>query len=329
VRLGRPVGGVGTGCCVPERRLTNADLERMVETSDEWIVQRTGIRERRIVAPGVASSDLGEVAARRALEAAGVDPGDVDLVVVATVTPDQAFPSTACHIQNRLGAKHAGAFDVSAACSGFLYGLMTGWQFVATGMYETVLVVGVDCMSTITDYRDRNTCVLFGDAAGAVVLRPEPRQGELVYGFLRGDGSGSEFMNIPAGGSRRPPSHETVEQGLHYMTLKGNAVFKFAVDKMRELIEDALERNGWSAGDVGLVIPHQVNTRIIEAAVRKLDIPMDRVYVNIDRYGNTAAASIPLALDEAVREERMVKGKLAVMVAFGAGLTWASAVLRW
>jgi len=329
MKFGRPVVVAGTGSFVPERRLTNADLERMVDTSDDWIVSRTGIRERRIVEPGVASSDLGEAAARRAMEAAGIGPEDLDLIVVSTVTPDQSFPSTACHIQHRLGAPRAAAFDVSAACSGFLYGLTTGWQFVATGQYDHVLVVGVDIMSSIVNYQDRSTCVLFGDGAGAVVLRPGSGRGELLYSFLRGDGSGSDFMNVPAGGSRRPTSRQTVEEGLHYMTFRGNAVFKFAVDKMRELIEDALRRNGWTTADVGLVIPHQVNTRIIEAALKKLDLPMERVFVNIERYGNTAAASIPIALDEAVREDRLVPEKLAVMVAFGAGLTWASGVIRW
>jgi 3-oxoacyl-[acyl-carrier-protein] synthase-3 len=329
MKHGRPVVIAGTGSCVPERRLTNADLERMVDTSDDWIVSRTGIRERRIVEPGVASSDLGEAAARRAMEAAGIGPADLDLVVVCTVTPDQSFPSTACHVQHRLGAGRAAAFDVSAACSGFLYGLITGWQFVATGQYDNVLVIGVDIMSSIVNYQDRSTCVLFGDGAGAVVLKPGTGRGELLYGFLRGDGSGSDFMNVPAGGSRRPTSRQTVEDGLHYMTFRGNAVFKFAVDKMRELIEDALKKNGWTTADVGLVVPHQVNTRIIEAALKKLDIPMERVFVNIEKYGNTAAASIPIALDEAVREDRMVPGKLAMMVAFGAGLTWASGVIRW
>jgi 3-oxoacyl-[acyl-carrier-protein] synthase-3 len=327
----RKVEIAGTGSYAPEKILSNADFERMVDTSDEWIVQRTGIRERHMVAKGETNSDLAARAARRALEAAGVRPEELDLIIISTITPDRFFPSTACYTQVKIGALKSAAFDLSAACSGFVYGMATAWNFIATGMYDRVLLVGSECMTRAVDFKDRNSCVLFGDGAGAVVLKPSNGEGrsEILDASLYAQGDTEEVMIIPAGGSTLPATPETVAQGMHLIKLRGREVFKFAVSRFADLIQNAIRKAGITKDEVGMVIPHQVNIRIIEAAVKKLDLPIERVYTNIERFGNTSAASIPIALDEAVRAGRIRKGDLVILVAFGAGLTWASCTFRY
>lgn len=320
---------VGTGKFLPEKILTNFELEKMVDTSDEWIRTRTGISQRRIADRETASSDLALPAAQAALQNSGLTAEDLDLIIVASATPDMIFPSTACLLQAKLQARNAGAFDLSAACTGFIYGLAAGAGFLASGSVKTVLVVGAECLSKVVDWTDRNTCVIFGDGAGAAILRSDQGRGEILSTFLAADGTGNDLICIPAGGSRLPASTETIQQGQHFMKLRGREVFKFAVTVFQKLIRDALQKAGFTERDVGLVIPHQVNTRIIHAAIKDLNIPMEKVYVNIDRYGNTSAASIPIALHEAVEEKRLKPGDIVILVAFGGGLTWGSAVLRW
>ena len=319
------------GHYLPEGRLTNADLEKMVETSDEWIVTRTGIRERRILEPGLGCSYMASRAASECLERAGLDPAEVDAIIVATITPDFFFPATAALVQHAIGAKNAHGFDLSAACSGFVYALSVGAQMIESGRNRRVLVIGSDVMSTITDYTDRNTCVLFGDAAAAVLLEPSPEPGYGVLDFmLHLDGSGQDTLYLKGGGSRTPPTHETVDRKDHYLYQDGRAVFKVAVTEMAESSARIVEKNGLTGTDVALLIPHQANLRIIEAAARRLGIGMDRVVVNIDRYGNTTAATIPLGLyDSAVIGKRVKKGDYLVFTAFGAGYTWGSALIRW
>ncbi|MDI6870315.1 MAG: beta-ketoacyl-ACP synthase III [Bacillota bacterium] len=329
--LSRPVGIVGTGSCVPERVLTNQDLEKMVDTSDEWITTRTGIKERRIADEETATSDLACGAAWRALESARIGADELDLIIVATVTPDMLFPATSCLVQARLGAARAAAFDLSAGCSGFVYALATGAGFIASGQYETVLVIGAETLSKITNWKDRSTCVLFGDAAGAAVLRPVPDGYGILSVVLGADGTGGEKLTLPGGGSRRPFRFERAEtdEGSQYIHMCGPDVFKFAVRVVPQAAEEALVKAGLTAGDVQLLIPHQANIRIIDAAAERLGIAPDRVMVNVDRYGNTSAASIALALDEAVRAGRLRRDGVGVLVGFGAGLTWAAAALRW
>jgi 3-oxoacyl-[acyl-carrier-protein] synthase-3 len=325
----REVGILGTGAYAPERVLSNADLEKMVDTSDEWIFTRTGMRERRIAAPDEATSDLCVAAARRALENSGTAPLDVDLVIIATVTPDHLVPSTSCLVQRRLGMANAAAFDLNAACSGFVTALVTARALVANGQFDRVLVVGAECMSRIVDYEDRTSCILFGDAAGAAVLGPYAGQGLILDGDIGADGTGADSMIVPAVGSRQPASVEGVKARDHLLKMRGNEVFKFAVQKFRDLVREQLERTGYKTSDLALVVPHQVNIRIIDAALKKLDINDDRIFVNLDRYGNTSAGSVPLAFDEARRLGRVKSGDLVSLVAFGAGLTWASALIRW
>jgi 3-oxoacyl-[acyl-carrier-protein] synthase-3 len=324
----RDVHIVGTGSCAPKRVLTNSDLEAMVDTSDEWIRTRTGIRERRISEPEQPSSYLAHRAAERALKDAGIPAAEVDVIIVGTVTGDRIFPSTACTLQHLLGARRAYAFDISAACSGFLYGLAVAENQVASGMADTIVVVGVETLSRIVDWTDRNTCVLFGDAAGAVVLRSMGRDGGILSSCLHSDGALVHLLEMPGGGSLRPPSHETVDQRLHAIHMSGNDVFKHAVRAMGSVATEALEAAGVAAADLALLVPHQANLRIIEATAKRLGLPMERVYVNIDRYGNTSSASIPLALDEAKRSGRIRSGDLVEMVTFGGGLTWAASVVR-
>jgi len=320
----------GTGSFLPEKILTNADFERMVDTSDEWIITRTGIKQRHVIEPGTATSDLAAEASRRAMEEAGVTPDKLDLIIVATITPDTLLPSAACHLQAKLGALNAGAFDVAAACSGFVYGANVAWQFIQTGRYDNILVVGAECLSTITDYQDRSSCILFGDGAGAAVFTAsDDGRGEVLYGTLGADGRGADIMMMPAGGSRRPASHETVENREHYMTIRGRETYKFAVEKMADLVAQSLQEAGLTTADLRWIIPHQVNTRILEGAAKRLGVPMDDMYVNIDRIGNTSAASIPIALDEANRKGLLRSGDVVALVAFGGGLTWASMILRW
>jgi len=319
---------VGTGSYVPERVLTNADLERMVATSDSWIVERTGIRERRIAAPGEACSDLGTKAAERALAAAGLPAADLDLILVATCTGDSPLPSTACLIQHRLGAVRAAACDISAACCGFVYALAVGDAYVKTGLRH-ILVVGAEVMSVITDWTDRSTCILFGDGAGAVVLGPADGDRGILSSHLHSDGNLWDLICVPGGGSRIPPSDKMLADGLQYIKMKGNETFKVAVKTLEESARETLSANHLSMDDLDLYVPHQANARIIKAVADRLELPMEKVVLNMDRYGNTSAASIPLALDEAVRAARVKDGSLVMIAAFGSGLTWASALIRW
>jgi 3-oxoacyl-[acyl-carrier-protein] synthase-3 len=320
---------LGTGMYVPERVMTNEDFARIVNTNDEWIVQRTGMRERRLAEHDQATSDLAIAASRAALADAGVTPDQVDLVICATITADNTLPSTACWIQDRLGCKRAGAFDLTAACSGHIYALAQARAAILSGQARTVLVTSAEILSSITDYTDRSTCVLFGDGAGAAVIQAsdQPNTG-LLYTTTYADGAGGALMLLPAGGSRRPPSHETVDQRLHYMQIRGREVFRFAVEKMEELIDECLKVCGLTPADVRLVIPHQVNKRIIDAATGRMGFPPEKVFVNIHKYGNTGGASVAIAHDEARRQGALGPGDVAILIAFGGGLTWAGAVVR-
>ena len=326
----RPVRISGLSTYVPPRVLTNADLEKMVETSDEWIQQRTGIRERHIVDPGVATSDLAAEAARGAMVQAGVSPLDIGFIVVGTTTPDTIFPSTACILQHKIGAANAWGFDLGAACSGFTYSLTVGMQMVASGAVDHALVVGADVMSSIIDYTDRATCVLFGDGAGAVVLSPAKDGEPAIIGFSHQiDGSGGPALCMPAGGSRLPASHETVDARLHYVKQDGQAVFKFAVRKTEEFCQRVLARHNIDPGEIDLFVSHQANKRIIQAAAERLGLPECKVVINLERYGNTTAATIPLALADAVKDQRVKKGDLVLLTSVGAGFTVGAVVLRW
>ena len=320
---------VGIGAYAPKRILTNYDLERMVETSDEWIVQRTGIRERHIADETEAASDLGWKAAQQALDRAGVERDEVELIVVGTTTGDMAFPTTANLLQHQLGCRNAGSMDLYAACTGSIYSLSVGAQYVQTGKYRTVLCVGAECLSKITDYTDRGTCILLADAAGAVVLRPAVGESGIIDTDLYSDGRHGDLLFQPAGGSRSPASHETVERGQHFAKMKGNEVFKVAVRMFEECAQRILERNGLTTDDIDLFVPHQANLRIIEAAVKRMHLPMERVMVNVDRYGNTGAASVYVALDEALAAKRIKPGDLVLLAAFGGGFTWGAVLLRW
>jgi 3-oxoacyl-[acyl-carrier-protein] synthase-3 len=315
---------------LPERRVTNKDLEKVVDTSDEWIVERTGIHERRVAAKGQATSDLGAAAAKRLLEKRGIAAAELDLIIVATVTPDMFFPSSACLIQNKIGAKHAWGFDLSGACSGFLYALTTGAQFIAAGSHKKVLVIGADVMTSILDFKDRATCVLFGDGAGAVLLEPaeEGEQGIIDF-LLRSDGSGGQFLYMPGGGSLNPTSAETIKNNMHCVHQDGRNVFKFAVRGMAEISHAMLTRHGLSPKDLKLYIPHQANLRIINAAVEKLGLAPAQVAINIDRYANTTAGTIPICLSEADESKTLNNKDLILLASFGAGFTWGSLLLRW
>lgn len=325
----RSVGIVGVGSYVPERVLTNFDLEKMVETSDEWIVSRTGIKERRIAADHEASSDLAVRAAEKALDDAGLTAEEIDLIVVATITPDMSFPATACLVQDRLGATQAATFDLSAACTGFIYGITTAAQFISTGAYQHVLVIGVDCLSRIVDWEDRNTCVLFGDGAGAAVLAPVEDGYGLLSFDLGGKGAGGDLLKVEAGGSRLPASLETVEGKKHTIFMNGREVFKFAVKVMSHSTETALAKAELNKEDIDLFIPHQANIRIIESAMKRFGLPKEKVMVNLEKYGNMSAASIPVALSEALEQGRIQHGDIVVLCGFGGGLTWGSTVLKW
>ncbi|PJA78201.1 MAG: 3-oxoacyl-ACP synthase [Nitrospirae bacterium CG_4_9_14_3_um_filter_51_5] len=319
---------LGTGAYVPKRVLTNADLERMVDTSDAWVVERTGIRERRVVEPGQACSDLAVEAAQRALIAADVAPLEIDLILLATCTGDSPLPSTACLIQHRLGAKRAAACDISAACCGFIYALAIADAYVKNGMRH-VLVIGSEVMSAITDWTDRNTCVLFGDGAGAVVVGQGTEGSGILSTHLHANGGLSDMIQVPGGGSREPASKEVLAEKRCFIKMKGNETFKIAVKSMEEATKEALGANKLRMDDVDLFIPHQANMRILKAVSQRLGLPPEKLMINLDRFGNTSAASIPLALDQAVQEGRIHKGSVVLLAAFGAGLTWASAVVRW
>lgn len=324
-----PVGIAGFGRYVPEKRLTNFDLEKMVDTSDEWIVQRTGIRERRIAAPEQVTSNLAIEAARQALADANMSAEELDLVICATVTGDQPFPATACRIGLDLGAKKAGGFDIAAACSGFVFASQVAAGLIGSGQFRNVLVVGAEILSRILDYSDRNTCVLFGDGSGAAVYTSLERagRGEFLGGSISMEGGAETILAQPGGGSRHPASHASVDQRLHYMKMGGTKVFRFAVRVFAELVQNVIDKYG--RDQIGVIIPHQVNQRIIESAMEQLGMPMDFVFSNIDRYGNTSAASVPIALREAYDAGRLQKGKLVVMPAFGAGMAWGHLLLRW
>jgi 3-oxoacyl-[acyl-carrier-protein] synthase III len=319
----------GTGSALPSRVLSNADLEKMVDTSDDWITSRTGIRERRIAGDEEYMSQFATSAGQAALQAAGLPASEIDLIICATVTPDMPIPATACIVQNNLGASGTAAFDLAAGCSGFIYALAVAERFVASGDYRAVLVIGAELLSKYTDWRDRATCVLFGDGAGAVVLTP----GEAPYGVLasamHADGSMADFIYVPAGGTREPASERTVAERRHYIRMRGNETFKMAVRSMEETSRAVLEKAGLAPGDVNLFIPHQANRRIIDAVGTRLGLRPDQVYVNIERVGNTSAASIPVALDEAVRKGRVTRGDNLLFAAFGTGLTWGAAVCKW
>jgi 3-oxoacyl-[acyl-carrier-protein] synthase-3 len=318
------------GCYTPPKLLTNADLEKMVKTSDQWIRERTGIRERHIVEPGVATSDLAFEAAKKALAQRGISAKEIETIIVATVTPDTFFPSTACLLQHKLGAQGAWGFDLSAACSGFLYALATASQMVSSGAQKRVLVVGADVMSSIIDYTDRATCVIFGDGAGAVVVEPSESDDLGVLDYINEvDGSGGQSLRMPAGGSRMPSSVETVRDRLHYVHQDGPQVFKFAVRKMFEVSEALLKRNNLTASDIDVFIPHQANRRIIEATAERMGLGSDKVIINIDRYGNTTAATIPLATADAIAQGKLTKGKLVLYAAAGAGYTVGAVLVRW
>lgn len=318
------------GTYVPPRVLTNADLEKMVETNDQWIVERTGIRERHILEKGLATSDMAVEAAKRCLAERGVEPAEVEAIIVATVTPDMLFPATACLVQDKLGAKGAWGFDLSAACSGFVYALQVGCKLVESGSHSKVLVIGADTMSSILDYTDRATCILFGDGAGAVLIEPAA-EGEIgMVDFIHEiDGSGGCSLYMPAGGSLHPPSAETVAKKMHYVHQDGQAVYKYAVRKMAEVTEKVLERNGIQGSDLGCFIPHQANKRIILSTAERLGMPLERVIINIDRYGNTTAATIPLAMQTAREEGRLEQNDLVLIASVGAGFTAGASLLRW
>ena len=325
----RTVSIIGTGSYVPERVLTNAELEKLVETSDEWITSRTGIKERRIAAEGENTSDLASKAALAAMENAGITAEEIDLILVATGTPDMFFPSTACFVQTKIGAKNAACFDVSAACSGFLYAIEIAQQFITSHTYDTILVIGAEKLSSIVDWTDRNTCVLFGDGAGAAVLQHRSGGHGVISTFMGSDGRLSEILQIPGGGSRFPVSKENADQRLNCIKMNGKETYKHAVNSMLDAATRALADANIKASDLACIIPHQANLRIIEAIASRMDLPMERFVINLDRYGHTSAAAVAIALDEANRTGRMQVGDYVLLVVFGGGLTWASSVIQW
>jgi 3-oxoacyl-[acyl-carrier-protein] synthase-3 len=319
----------GIGSYLPEKVLTNADLEKMVDTDDDWIVTRTGIRERHVAAEGEATSDLAFHAASEALSSAGLDAKDIDLIIVATTTPDYPFPSTASLLQARLGADNAAAFDIQAVCTGFIYALSTADQFIRSGMYRRVLIVGAEVLSRLLDWTDRTTCILFGDGAGAVVLEADESERGIVSSHLHADGTQYDLLYVPGGGSREPLSRELMDSGRQFISMKGNEVFRVAVTALESTVLEALEANKLKAEDIDLLVPHQANIRIINATGKKLGLSGDKVMITVDRHGNTSSASIPLALCEAVKENRVKDGSLVLLEAFGGGFTWGSVLLRW
>jgi len=314
---------------VPEKILTNHDIENMVETSDEWIQNRTGIKQRHIVSDDEASSDLSTHVAKKLLEKRGIKPEKIDIIIVGTVTPDHLTPSTAAIVQNNINAQNAWAFDLSAACSGFLFGLETGSKFIESGKYKTVMVIGVDTMTSILDFKDRETCIIFGDGAGGVILEPSKSDNGIISSILRTDGSGASSLNVLAGGSRKPATEETIANREHFIRQDGKKVFKFAVKRMADISEEVLLKNGLSGNDIKLFIPHQANKRIIDATGERCGIPKDRVLINIDRYGNTTAGTIPIALNEAVENNLINNGDYILLSAFGSGFTWGSILIKW
>jgi 3-oxoacyl-[acyl-carrier-protein] synthase-3 len=325
--LGR-IGIIGVGRYLPKKVLTNSDLEKMVDTSDEWIITRTGIKERRIIPSGTATSDLAIRAAKEALKDANLTALNLDLIIVATITPDMQFPSTSCIVQREIGAKNAVCFDIGAACAGFVYGIITAQQFIANGTYRNALVIGAETLSTITDWEDRNTCVLFGDGAGACVVAPV-EEGGILSTYLGSDGSFWDLLQLPGGGSRHPATHQTIDQKLHFLKMRGNELFKLAVRLMSDAANKALSQCGLSCKDVDCLIPHQANVRILFALANKMGLPKEKIYLNIERYGNMSSASTAVAFCEAVKEGKIKKGDIVLLDAFGSGLVWGACVIKW
>ena len=319
----------GTGSYAPKKIITNRDLEKLVDTSDEWITERTGIKERRMAEKGQTTSDLAYEAGRKALKSAGIGALDLDLILVATMTPDTIMPSMGCVLQQKLGAKNAAAFDIAAACSGFLYGMSVADAFIRSGVYKNVLLVGAEVLSRFTDWEDRTTCILFGDGAGAVVIQRHTGKRGILSTHLHSDGSLGELLHVPAGGAAHPASHETVDKRMHFIKMKGNEIFKAAVRALEAVVQEALEHNKIKPEEIDFLVPHQANLRIIQAMAQRLNMPMEKVVLTLPKYGNTSAASIPMALDEAVRDGRIKENHLLLLEAFGGGLTWASALVRW
>ena len=326
---GRSCSITSVGSYVPSRVLTNADLEKSVETTDEWIVSRTGIRERRIAAADEFTSDMAAKAAQLAMDRAGITPEQIDLIIVATITPDMHFPATACLVQKKIGARRAAAFDIEAACSGFIFGLEIGQQFIMSRTYDTVLVIGAEKLSSILNWKDRNTCVLFGDGAGAAILQNRPNSHGLLTACMGADGEKAELLSLPGGGSRCPPTAESVASGLHFLRMDGKETFKSAVNAMYTAAQEALRRCELDITQIKCLIPHQANRRIIDAVGERLGVKPEQVFVNLEKYGNTSAASVAIALDEAVQTGRIQRGDLVLLVVFGAGLTWGAAVIEW
>jgi len=325
----RKVGIVGTGSYLPEKILTNSDLEKIVDTSDEWIFTRTGIRERHVAEKGQGVSDLALIASQRAIEAADITPGDIDLIIVGTISSDYRFPSTACLLQDRLGCRKIGAFDVSAACCGFVYALDMAWKQIEYGACNTALVVGAEVLTAFTNYKERNSCILFGDGAGAVILKADAEQGHMIDTSLGSDGAGADIMIVRGGGSKMPIDYDVLEKGLHLMEVRGREVYKYCTSILHTVVMDILEKNEYTKEDLAWIIPHQMNMRIIEASARRMDTPVEMWYTNIEKCANTSGATIPIALDDAVRDGSIKKSDLLAMVAFGGGITWAGALIKW
>jgi len=319
----------GTGSFVPKKVITNTDLAKLVDTSDQWITERTGIKERRIAESGQATSDLAYEASRKALKDARLGPDELDLVIVATMTPDMILPSVSCVLQEKLGAKKAAAFDIYAACSGFIYGMSIADAFIRSGMYTNILLVGAEVLSRFTDWEDRSTCILFGDGAGAAVIQRQAGKRGILSTHLHSDGSLGHLIHVPAGGSQHPASHDTIRKRMHFIKMKGNETFKVAVRALEGVVQETLDNNNVKAADIDFLVPHQANLRIIQAMAQRLNMPMEKVILTLPKYGNTSAASIPMALDEAARDGRIQKNHLLLFESFGGGLTWASALVRW
>ncbi len=320
----------GIGSFVPEKVLTNEELCNMVDTSDEWIMSRTGIKERRIAEKGLTTSDIAAAAAKKALDVSGLKPEDIELILIGTITPDMIFPSTACIVQDKLGLKNAAAFDISAGCSGFIYSLSVADSFIKSGKYKNVLVIGADLLSRITDYEDRSTCVLFGDGGGAVVLTANTQNNRgILSTHMHSEGGHDDILMLKAGGSLMPASLESVNCREHYIKMKGSELFRYAVNYLKDIAQEAIDFNGLKPEDIDLFVPHQANVRIIEATAKKLKFPMERVFVNVEKYGNTSSGSIPIALDEAYKSGRIKENDIVLIDAIGAGLTWASSIIRW
>jgi 3-oxoacyl-[acyl-carrier-protein] synthase III len=325
----RPVGITGVGSYTPEGKVTNQDLEKLVDTTDEWITSRTGIKVRQKASDQEVTSDLAVIAAKKALDVAGAKPEEIDLIILATITPDMYVPATACVIQHKLGCKRAAAFDINAGCTGFAYGLAMASGLVGCKKYNKVLVIGYETLSKIVDWTDRNTCILFGDGGGAAVVEPVEEGYGILFDLLGADGSDASLIEVPGGGSCNPASLETVEQKMHYIKMKGSEVFKFAVNAVSQAISDMAEKSGLSMDEINLIIPHQANDRILESAARKLKMPKEKFYTNLENYGNTSAGSIPLALDEALQKGLIKKGDNIFLVGFGAGMTWGGVAMKW